>query len=58
MVFLHFFLDFLKFFKPSEGKTMGIDDYIREIIKEIRQMTLDELRRLYLFLVSSREAYN
>lgn len=37
---------------------MGIDDYIREIIKEIRQMTLDELRRLYLFLVSSREAYN
>ena len=37
---------------------MGIDDYIREIIKEIRQMTLDELRRLYLFLVNSREAYN
>ena len=37
---------------------MGIDDYIREIIKEIRQMTLDELRRLYLFLTSSREVYN
>ena len=37
---------------------MGIDDYIREIIKEIRQMTLDELRRLYLFLVNSGEAYN
>ena len=37
---------------------MGIDDYIREIIKEIRQMTLDELRRLYLFLVNSREVYN